>query len=160
VNRFASLCLVALVGSGSAASQEAPARESGDYNFDGHLDYRVPAESPGNQCGWWSYFIFDAESGEHRAVETAFCKEEFDAVDKLVKTRVSGGMAGYVYAVRHFRWEGLKLVPVFAETQAYDQRLDLFIRTTVTNLEGISGPTVSSELLTRDEVTAEFESIR
>lgn len=158
MSRLPSLWLVMLLCLGTAQGQEAPKRETGDYNFDGHLDYRVPADTPGNQCGWWNYFIFDASAGVHRAVETAFCREEFNPVKKLVKTKVNGGMAGNVYAIRYFRWDGLKLIPVSAEAQHYDEARDVFIRTKVTNLEGISGPTVTSSLLTRDEVAAESES--
>src|SRR5512145_3158578 len=100
VKRIVSSWMAALLWFSTANSQNAPTRETGDYNFDGHLDYRVPAESPGNQCGWWKYFIFDASVREHRAVETAFCKEEFDAAERLVKTRVNGGMAGYIFTIR------------------------------------------------------------
>lgn len=115
--------------------QEARQRETGDYNFDGHLDYRLPSQTPGNQCGWWNYFIFDLSARQHRAVEATFCKEEFDRVERLVKTRVNGGMAGYIYAIHHFRWEGFRLIPVFAEAQEYDAARDVFIRTRVTTLD-------------------------
>ena len=67
-------------------------------------------------------------------------------------------MAGYVYTHRHFRWEGLKPITVFAETQDYDEARDLFIRTKIWNLDGLAGPSASSILLTRKEVTAEFEN--
>ena len=142
---------------GPAAGQETPQREIGDYNFDGHADYREPSPTPGNGCGWWNYYLYDVSSGQHRFVETAFCGEVFDPVEKLVKTYVSGGMAGYVYAIRHFRWEGLKPVAVFVETQDYDEARDLFIRTKLWNLDGLAGPSASSTVLTREEVTAEFE---
>ncbi len=157
MHRITSLWLAIIAGVGTAASQEIPKRESGDYNFDGHMDYRDPAATPGNRCGWWNYFIYDASSGQHRAVETAFCGEVFDPVDKLVKTYVSGGMAGYIYSIRHFRWEGLKLIAVSAEAQDYDEDRDLFIRTRIWNLDGLAGHSMSSKLLTQEEVTAEFE---
>lgn len=158
LNHIASLWLVSFACVGSAAGQEIPTRESGDYNFDGHMDYRDPSATPGNRCGWWDYYIYDVSSGQHRAVETAFCGEVFDPVEKLVKTYVGGGMAGYLYAVRHFRWEGLKPVTVFVETQDYDEGRDLFIRTKISNLDGLAGPSASSILLTREELTTEFEN--
>ena len=88
----------------SIASGDTPvAKEFGDFNFDGHEDYRIVSEQPGNQCGWYDYFLFDPVANEHRYVETSFCKEEFDAEQKLVKTRVNGGMAGLIYAI-HEGW--------------------------------------------------------
>jgi len=116
LNRIALLWLVSVAYVGTAAGQETPKRESGDYNFDGHVDFREPSATPGNRCGWWDYYIYDVSSGQHRAVDTAFCGEVFDPVEKLVKTYVRGGMAGYLYAIRHFRWEVLKPVAVFVET--------------------------------------------
>ena len=158
MNCVASFSLVTLVWFGTAAGQDIPKRESGDFNFDGHLDYRDPSQSPGNRCGWWDYHLYDISSREHRAVETAFCGETFDPVEKLVRTYLSGGMAGYVYTVRHFRWEGLKPIAVFVETQNYDGSRDLFIRTRIWNMDGLSGPSTESKLLTREEVAAEFAS--
>ena len=133
-------------------------RETGDYNFDGHLDYRLPSETPGNQCGWWNYFIFDVSIGHHRAVEASFCKEDFDSVKSWSRPGSTVGMAGQIYAIRHFRWEGFRLVPVFVEAQEYDAARHVFIRTKVSELDTLGGPSVSSSLLTRDEVEAEFEA--
>ena len=158
LNRIAVFWLVSIACAGTAAGQETPKRESGDYNFDGHTDYREPSATPGNRCGWWNYYIYEVLSRQHRPVETAFCGEVFDPVDKLVKTYVSGGMAGYLYTIRHFRWVGLKPVAVYVEAQDYDESRDLFIRTKIWNLNGLAGPSASSAIQTRAEVTAEFES--
>jgi hypothetical protein len=135
----------------AAFSQDDPLREDGDYNFDGYQDYRLQSATPGNQCGWWDYFLFDPITSEHQAVATAFCKEQFDAERKLVKTSISGGMAGLIYARRHFRWDGQSLVATYVESQRYDPERELFIFTRVTNLDSISGPTVISEIITRAE---------
>lgn len=143
-----------LLGSflGIAIAQPPASRESGDYNFDGYVDYRKLTEQPGNQCGWWEYFLYDPEIKDHRPVETAFCKEEFDSDRKLVLTRVNGGMAGLIYAVRHFRWDGLELVATFAEKQDFDTERKLFIRTRVTNIDSLAGPSVTSEILAPADV--------
>jgi hypothetical protein len=156
--RVASLFVLLSSHLATAAAQEAPTREVGDYNFDGHMDYRDPAAAPGNRCGWWDYYLYDASSGQHRAVDTAFCGEVFEAAEELVKTYSSGGMAGYLFSIRHFRWEGVKPVAVFVETQEYDEARDVFIRTRIWNLDALGGPSASTTLLTRDEVTSEFES--
>ena len=52
---------------------------------------------------------------QHRLVETSLCKEQFDAERKLVRSEVSGGMAGAIYAIRYFRWEGFALVATAAD---------------------------------------------
>ena len=86
------------------ARAEFPAdSESGDFNFDGHSDYRLPSNHPGNQCEWWEYYIYDPSINSHRLIETDFCKEQFDLERKLVISRISGGMAGLIYKIRHFR---------------------------------------------------------
>ncbi len=72
-------------------------------------------------------------------------------------TQVSGGMAGDIYAIRHFKWEGLDVVPIFAEEQDYDRDHDLFIRTRVTNIDNLAGPTVVSEILTAEEIATKRE---
>lgn len=135
-----------------AVSQSGGDRQTGDYNFDGHLDYRQQSEQPGNQCGWWDYFIYDPEIDDFRPVETNLCKEEFDSERKLVVTRVNGGKAGLIYAIRHFRWEGFQLVPTYAEKQDFDPARNLFLRVRVSNIDSPLGPTVLSEILAPDEV--------
>jgi len=147
----------ALISPQIAGAKERLEREAGDYNFDGHTDYRQQSAEPGNQCGWWDYYLFDESIGEHRFVETSFCREEFDPSNKLVETYVSGGMVGRIYTIRHFRWNGLSLVPIFVEKQDYDEERELFIRTRVTNFAALAGPTVVSEILTPDEMEADLE---
>lgn len=137
-----------------AQGEVAREREDGDYNFDGHEDYRLESEHPGNQCGWWDYYLFDPGTRSHRLVETGFCKEQFDSQRMLVITQISGGMAGLIYAIRHYRWDGLDPVPVYVEAQDYDPARKLFIRTRVTNIDHVGGPTVTSDILTPDDVEA------
>jgi hypothetical protein len=156
MRRIVLAVIVILIGHEPLWAQE-PGREIGDYNFDGHLDYRQASKNPGNQCGWWEYFIFDESVGEYRFIETALCKEQFDPVAKLVKTRASGGMAGDVYVVRHLKWVGLRLIPTFAESQTYDAGRHLFIRTRVTNIDSTAGPTIASEILTPEQVAENRE---
>ena len=153
--KFLNILTICLILAFPKAHSEAPPeREVGDYNFDGHEDYRVPSDYPGNQCGWWDYYLFDPDAQSYRLVETGFCKERFDSQRKLVTTRVNGGMAGLIHAIRQFRWEGLELVPVYVEKQDYDPARKLFIRTRVTNIDRAGGPTVTSEILTPDAVEA------
>ncbi len=151
------LVLAILLGLPYARGQDVQTSEKGDFNFDGHQDYRQQAANPGNQCGWWDYFIFDEALGKHRLVETSFCKEEFDAATRVVKTRVSGGMAGDIYVIRYFRWDGLELVPTFAEKQDYDSRREIFIRTRVTNIDKVGGPSIVAEVLTPEQIAEERE---
>ena len=148
--------LITLIGAAVLMSSAAVAqdRETGDFNFDGHMDYREPSREPGNQCGWWRYYIYDPSVSQHRSVETSLCKEQFDAERKLVRSEVSGGMAGLIYAIRHFRWDGFTLVAVSAEKQDYDSERNLFIRTHVTNVDATSGPTVVARILTPEEAEA------
>jgi hypothetical protein len=145
--------LIMLIGAVVLMSFGARAqdRETGDFNFDGHLDYREPSGEPGNQCGWWRYYIYDPSVSQHRSVETSLCKEQFDAERKLVRSEVSGGMAGLIYAIRYFRWDAFTLVAVSAEKQDYDSERNLFIRTQVTNIDSISGPTVVARILRPEE---------
>lgn len=145
-------CILLVFGSLIALADAADDRETGDYNFDGHVDYRLRSKEPGNQCGWWQYFLYDPDIGDHRPVETAFCKEEFDSGRKLVLTRVNGGMAGLIYAVRHFRWDGFEPVITYSEKQDFDPARNLFIRTRVTNVHSLSGPSISSQVLSPGEV--------
>ena len=149
--RHLSTLLLLLLLATTAVSQDAPAREDGDYNFDGYSDYRLPAEGPGNQCGWWNYFIFDPAISDYRPVSTSLCREEFDAEQKLVRSLVTGGMAGLIYTMRYFRWDGFELEASSVEAQSYDPDRELFTFTRVTNLDALSGPTVISEILTREE---------
>jgi len=138
-----------------ALAETPPKQEEGDLNFDGHADYRLKSEQPGNQCGWWNYYLFDPVIQRHRLIETGFCKEQFDSENKLVKTQISGGMVGLIYKTSHFRWDGMTLVPVYVEAQAYDPARKLFIRMRVTDIDRVGGPTVSSEILTPDDVGAD-----
>ena len=154
---YLSLVFAAL-SMASAWSNSPAEKETGDFNFDGHEDYRIVSDEPGNQCGWFEYFLFDPSTSEHRHVDTNFCKEEFDAEQKLVVTRVNGGMAGLIYAVRHFRWDGLELVPVYLEKQDIDLERQLVIRTRVTNLDHFSGPGVVTEVLTPEEAGVDLSS--
>jgi hypothetical protein len=133
------------------STARAQNRETGDFNFDGHMDYRESSQERGNQCGWWRYYIYDASISQHRAVETSLCKEQFDAERKLVRSEVSGWMAGLIYAIHYFRWDGFTLVAVRAEKQDYDPGRNLFIRTQVTNIDSVSGPTVVARILTPEE---------
>ena len=153
---FVSFLAVSLTFCSSVALAESPPnREDGDFNFDGHADYRLLSEHPGNQCGWWDYYLFDPATQRHRLVDTGFCKEEFDSQNKLVRTQISGGMAGLIYKTSHFRWDGLTLVPVYVEAQTYDKSRKLFVRTRITNIDRLGGPTVTSEILTPDDVGAD-----
>jgi hypothetical protein len=146
--------VIVIVGAALLMSSivRAQHRETGDFNFDGHMDYREPVPESGNQCGWWQYFIYDDSTSQHRFVETSLCKKQFDADHKLVRSEISGGMAGAIYAIRCFRWEGFSLVATRAEKQDYDSDRNLFIRTEVTNIDSICGPTETSQILTPDEV--------
>ncbi len=148
--RFLALLLVS--STSQALAEHRPEREAGDYNFDGYPDYRVMREQPGNQCGWFDYYLYDPAIRKHRFVETAFCKEQFDEARKLVTTRVSGGMAGLIYMIRRFRWDGFTVVPVSAEHQDYDPERRLFIRAYLSNLDQPGGPSVSTEILTAAEL--------
>jgi hypothetical protein len=145
--------LITLIGVAVLISSAVGAqnREMGDFNFDGHMDYRESSQEPGNQCGWSRYYIYDPSVSQHRSVETSLCKEQFDAERKLVRSEVSGGMAGLIYAIRYFRWDGFTLVAVSAENRDYDSERNLFIRTQVTNIDSISGPTVVARILTPEE---------
>jgi hypothetical protein len=149
--------LGAILEASAAFAQSAGGRETSDYNFEGHLDFRVQSQQPGNQCGWWTYYLYDVEADDYRLVETALCKEQFDSEQELVLTRVNGGMAGLIYTIRHFRWVGFELMPIFVETQNFDEERRLFVRTRVTNIDSLSGPSVSAEILTPSEVGASSE---
>ena len=150
-----SLTTFVLLGAIVARGEFPEGSESGDYNFDGHLDYREQTEHPGNQCEWWDYYLFDPALDSYRLVETDFCKEQFDSAKKLVISRINGGMAGLIYKIEHSRWDGLELVLVYAEKQDYDPVRRLFVRTKVADIDRIGGPNVESEILSSEEVGAD-----
>jgi len=127
--------------------------ETGDFNFDAHEDYRQQAAEPGNQCGWWEYYLYDPSLGEHRYVVTSFCRESFDPEKRQVTTFVSGGMVGRIYEKRRYRWHGFRLVTTYLERQDYDGTRDLFVRTTV-SFDEPDRPVVRTELLTPEQVGA------
>jgi hypothetical protein len=85
----------------------AAERETGDYNFDGHEDYRVYRESDGKQH-YYDFYLFDPRTRKY-----VFSKElsqlfnpQFDATTREIHCYSPGGHGGAIFRREDYRWHG------------------------------------------------------
>ncbi len=89
----------------------AAERETGDFNFDGHKDYRVLRESNG-KMHFYDHYLFDPKTNKY-----AHCKElsslfnpSFDPKIREIHCVWPGGHSGGIFYEEDFAWKNGKLV--------------------------------------------------
>jgi hypothetical protein len=89
----------------------AAERETGDYNFDGHQDYRVFRESDG-RLHFYDFYLFDPRTKKYvlsKELSQLF-NPQFDAATKEIHCFSPGGHGGAIFIREDYRWEDKRLV--------------------------------------------------
>ena len=132
-----SLALLLLT---AQVSIDAAERDRGDYNFDGHGDYRVYRESNGKQH-YYDHFLYDPDTKKYVRSEalSALFNPQFDADIKEIHCIWPGGHSGKIFYREDYKWQGsrLALLRVIKQTDVEFGPGDFrFVRVTTTLKEG------------------------
>ncbi len=89
----------------------AAERETGDYNFDGHEDYRVYRESNGKQH-YYDFYLFDPRTKKyvHSKELSELPNPMFDVATKEIHCIWPCGHSGSLFGREDYMWEGTRLV--------------------------------------------------
>ncbi|MDZ4287080.1 MAG: hypothetical protein U0984_03935 [Prosthecobacter sp.] len=85
-------------------------RETGDYNFDGHNDYRVYRESNGKQH-FYDHYLFDPRTKKfiRSALLSELINPQFIAATKEIHCIWPGGHSGKIFYREDYQWQGKRL---------------------------------------------------
>jgi hypothetical protein len=131
---------LALLLSATQLSTYAAERERGDYNFDGHEDYRVYRESNGKQH-YYDHFLYEPRTKKYVRSEalSALFNPQFDADTKEIRCIWPGGHSGKIFYREDYKWQGsrLALLRVIKQTDVEFGPGDFrYVRVTTTLKEG------------------------
>jgi len=112
-------------------------RESGDFNFDGHEDYRIFV-MPNGKTTIWEYYLFNPVAKKFEESESLFSLSNpiFDSESKTVKTYMPGGHSGKIYVSEIYTWKSRSLVLMKIEKQDWIKKINSYIRVTVERVDG------------------------
>ena len=103
---------------GSSLLHAEGAKEEFDYNFDGHMDYRV-LTIPGGKASGFDVFIYDPKLGKHVKDEilSGLIYPYPDPKTKRVLAIWSGGHSGALFTETAYSWNGKKFQFEFSVKQ-------------------------------------------
>jgi hypothetical protein len=118
----------------------AAEREIGDYNFDGHADYRLYRKSNGKQH-YYDHYLYDPQTKQHAVsgALSALFNPQFEPDTKEIHCIWPGGHSGKIFYREDYRWRGSRLVllRVIKQTNVEFAPRDFrYIRVTTTLKEG------------------------
>ena len=102
----------------TAAVSQANPKQTFDFNFDGHEDYRVLTVSD-SKSSLFDVFIFDPKSGKHvkDKVLSGTIYPTPDPKTEEIRCQFTGGHSGALFVADVYRWTGEKFEYVRNERQ-------------------------------------------
>ena len=93
-------------------------RETGDYNFDGHEDYREYRESNGKEH-YYDFYLYNPLTKKYVYSDelSGLCNPSFDSSKKEIHCIWPGGHSGALYSEEDYKWQGKHLVLIRVITQ-------------------------------------------
>ena len=128
-----AICLVCIV----CLAQEKGDIQRGDFNFDGHEDYRVFVMPNGRRMEW-EHFLFDPNTKEHTSYKEldTLWNTTFNPTNKTVSTYANGGHAGQIYTNETYVWNKGKLKLIEKVSQDWDRKKGLYYKVTLKRVDG------------------------
>lgn len=113
----AVLALSLALAGGPSVAEELPG-EPFDFNFDGHMDYRV-LTGPNARASEFDVFLFDPASGKHVKDKTlsGLIYPYPDPKTKRVLSIFTGGHSGALFTGSAYTWNGEKFEFAFSVRQ-------------------------------------------
>lgn len=106
MNRFAAFAITAF----AVSILHAQERETGDFNFDGHQDYRVFRSSDGKRH-FYDHFLFDPKTKKHMLSTelSSLFNPVFDSKTREIHCIWPGGHSGAIFYEEDYAWQNGKL---------------------------------------------------
>lgn len=131
------VCSVFLILLSSALSAEI---EKGDFNFDGHEDYRVLKKTDGN-LRYYDHYIFSPSTGKHVLCTelSSLFNPRFDAKEQRIYCLYPNPSFPNLFLEDTYKWEGKKLAFQISveQTAVSIDGTTHYVRVSVTLVDGM-----------------------